>query len=404
MSKENLKITLFAAKLSSRGGAEKVILEEADYFLNKKVSLGVLVFEFDPCVLAGDKQIPVKALGGRSFFDKLKLLRRELINTKPDIVIGHNNEDCLFIYLASFFLGIKYATHIFGTIFWFDDDFKKYSLVHRRVFRLIRDSVIGHREFLAQRANFTFSTFLKTNLMAILDILAVRRARFIVTLNEHLRWEIKNIYHRDSVICSGCLSSQWLKCQPGYDWRKELGLEGKKIVLSISRLDHRKRLKLLIEAFHKITDQRNDLVLLIGGSGKEEFKLRQLSEQLGIKENVIFLGAIEETRLRSLYQAADVFVFIAWTSFGITRFEALAAGAKSVWSSEVGKKEISAWEGMVFPADPEVNSLAAAILKALGEPAARPPDLSAYLWKNYFDQLNELVLSTVSGGSLNART
>jgi len=403
MSKENLKITLFAAKLNSLGGAEKVILEETDYFLNQKVSLAVLAFEFDPRVLAGDKQIPVKALGGRSFFDKLKLLRKELKNTKPDIVIGHNNEDCLFIYLASFFLGIKYATHIFGTIFWFDDDFKKYALVHRRVFNLIRDSVIGHREFLAQRANFTFSTFLKTNLMAVLDILAVRRARFIVTLNEHLRWEIKNIYHKDSVICSGCLSGQWLKYQPVYDWRKELGLEGKKIVLSISRLDRRKRLGLLIEAFGKLSAQRNDLVLLIGGSGKEESRLRSLSAQLGIAGKVLFLGAIEETRLRSLYQAADVFVFIAWTSFGITRFEALAAGAKSVWSSELGKKEVSAWKGMVFSADPEINSLAAAILKALDEPVATPPDLSAYLWKNYFDQLNKLVQSAVSGGSLNAR-
>lgn len=403
MNREDLKITLFAAKLNTCGGAERVVLEEAGYFLSKKVSLQVLTFEFDPSVLMGNEQVSVKAIGARSFWGKLKRLRRELKDIKPDLVIGHNNEDCLFIYLASLFLGIKYATHIFGTIFWFDDDLKKYALLHRRVFKLIRDSVAGHKEFLPEKARFSLPAFIKNNLMAVLDFFAVRGARFIVTLNEHLRWEIRQIYHRDAVVCTGCLSAQWLKYQPGYDWRKELGLEGKKIVLSVCRLDHRKRLGLLIEAFAKLSRQRNDLVLLIAGSGKEEAKLRSLSAQSGIAGKVVFLGAIEETRLRSLYQAADVFVFVGWTSFGITRFEALACGKKSVWSNEVGNKEISAWEGMVFPTEPEASSLAAAILKAIDEPAASSPDLSAYLWKNYFDQLNGLVLSAVSGGLLNAR-
>lgn len=80
-------------------------------------------------------------------------------------------------------------------------------------------------------------------------------------------------------------------------------------ILFVGRLVEKKGLIYLLEAFAKIINKYPNSILNIVGSGAEEKSLKQRTNNLGIAENVRFLGAIENTQLPKLYQQHEVVVF-----------------------------------------------------------------------------------------------
>jgi glycosyltransferase involved in cell wall biosynthesis len=88
--------------------------------------------------------------------------------------------------------------------------------------------------------------------------------------------------------------------------RERLGLEGKKVVLYVGRLEKRKNVDVLIKAFAQL--KRDDTSLLIIGDGKLRAYLERLCKELNLR-NVHFLGRIERGELPPYYQLCDVFVY-----------------------------------------------------------------------------------------------
>ena len=88
----------------------------------------------------------------------------------------------------------------------------------------------------------------------------------------------------------------------------------------LGQLDHRKRVELLINAFHQTTS--NDLELVIAGIGVDEKKLRELA---GDDERIHFIGFVPEDRLNDFYNCLDLFVFpTAMEGYGLPLVEAMA--------------------------------------------------------------------------------
>ena len=85
------------------------------------------------------------------------------------------------------------------------------------------------------------------------------------------------------------------------DARRELGLTGR-VLLSVGWLITRKRHDLAIAALPGLPDCH----LLIIGTGPEESSLRALTERLGVRQRVTFLGHVPQTELYRYYAAADV--------------------------------------------------------------------------------------------------
>jgi phosphatidylinositol alpha-1,6-mannosyltransferase len=97
--------------------------------------------------------------------------------------------------------------------------------------------------------------------------------------------------------------------------RTELGLEGKKIIVSVGRLVHRKGQDKLIEAFPTIVREIPNAHLLIVGEGPYRKHLEKLVERLSLKENVTFVGRIFYDDLPSYLSASDVFVMPSRSRF-----------------------------------------------------------------------------------------
>jgi len=221
--------------------------------------------------------------------------------------------------------------------------------------------------------------------LAVVNYLAVRKAGKITVLTEHIKWEVNKLYGRDSIVVRGCVPPEVLSYQPKQDIKQKLGLEGKRIILNIGRLDPRKRINLLIAAFAKISPRYEDVYLLIGGRGEEGEQLKRLTEELGIEERAKFLGFVPDSELFDYYAACDVFAFPSWTSFGITRYEALALDKKVLWTTELN--EPISKDSHVFLADPNVDDFARGLEEALNADVKGKVDLSEYTCGVYFEKV-----------------
>lgn len=116
--------------------------------------------------------------------------------------------------------------------------------------------------------------------------------------------------------------------------KKQLGVEGKKIVLFVGRIVKEKNIDVLEDAMN-LLHERNDFVLVIAGGGPylEYYQNRM--------KNTIFLGHIETTKLAEVYSSSDIFVFPSVTeSFGNVILEAMASGLPPVVAKSFGASEL----------------------------------------------------------------
>lgn len=122
---------------------------------------------------------------------------------------------------------------------------------------------------------------------------------------------------------------------PGVEaWRRRLGLDGRRVLLSVTRLMARKGIDTALEALSRLAPERPDLAYVVAGDGPERGRLERLAADLGVAERVHFLGAVDDAELPGLYAAADVFVLPVREEpdddevegFGIVFCEAAATG------------------------------------------------------------------------------
>ena len=105
---------------------------------------------------------------------------------------------------------------------------------------------------------------------------------------------------------------------------------GPRIVLGVGRLVYYKGFEYLVRAMSEV-----DGHLLLIGKGPLRESLRQLAEELGLRERISFLSEVND--IRPYYQAADVFVLssvMRSEAFGIVQLEAMASG-KPVVNTEL---------------------------------------------------------------------
>ncbi len=116
--------------------------------------------------------------------------------------------------------------------------------------------------------------------------------------------------------------------------RKELGIKDEMVIGHIGRMSYQKNHEFLIDIFAKILKRRNDAVLLLIGVGEKLEEIKKYVRNLGLSENVKFLG--NRADVDELYQAMDVFVMPSlFEGLPVVGVEAQFSGLPCVFSDKV---------------------------------------------------------------------
>lgn len=90
--------------------------------------------------------------------------------------------------------------------------------------------------------------------------------------------------------------------------KTELGLENKKILVSITRLVARKNIGLVIKTMPKILEKVPNAHFVIGGRGPELENLAKLIQETQMQDHISLLGSLEEERLVEYFSLGDIFL------------------------------------------------------------------------------------------------
>lgn len=132
-------------------------------------------------------------------------------------------------------------------------------------------------------------------------------------------------------------------------------LRGKHVLLFLSRLHPKKGCDLLIEAFARVSNQDEQLWLVMAGPDECAWKseLQELSQKLGIADRVIWPGMLSGDLKWGAYRAADAFALISHSeNFGIVVAEAMACALPVLTTDKVNIwREIAQSGGALIETD-----------------------------------------------------
>jgi phosphatidylinositol alpha-mannosyltransferase len=150
--------------------------------------------------------------------------------------------------------------------------------------------------------------------------------------------------------------------------------DGKLNILFVSRLEKRKGLNYLLQAFRQVKEEIPNTRLIIVGPGT---RLRRRYEKYVAKnglKDVIFVGLVSYDELPHYYQTADVFCApaIGSESFGIILLEAMAMSKPIVASSIEGYASVISHgvDGLLVP-PADKDKLAKALISLLNDESLR---------------------------------
>ncbi|HET59759.1 MAG TPA: glycosyltransferase family 1 protein [Chloroflexi bacterium] len=181
------------------------------------------------------------------------------------------------------------------------------------------------------------------------DYFRYRRAKHLYTNAQHLlaisrdtlsvtTQYLPHLQHKIAVVTLGIDLQPFLSFQreTALCLKSELGLNERKIILSLSRLAPHKHQDILIQALPGLISEIPDVFLLIAGDGQERKRLMQLVKEKDLVKYVGFAGDIPEVMKPAYYQLSDIFALPSvGEGFGLVYLEANICG-KSVLGANSG--------------------------------------------------------------------
>jgi glycosyltransferase involved in cell wall biosynthesis len=203
------------------------------------------------------------------------------------------------------------------------------------------------------------------------------RADHLVSVSKFTQRRVKEQYDADSAVIYNGFSTVESTAR---DVKAEYDIDGE-MLFFVGRHTDQKGLSYLLYGFSKL--QREDVTLVLGGTGHLTDQLKRFAELLGIGDKVIFAGFLDESELGDYYANADLFVSPSLAEpFGITIVESLSVGTRVV-ACESGAAEILP-DDCVIEVEPDSESIADGINYALD--LDTPIEYEERTWEDVADE------------------
>jgi phosphatidylinositol alpha-1,6-mannosyltransferase len=167
--------------------------------------------------------------------------------------------------------------------------------------------------------------------------------------------------------------------------RDAWGLQGKRVLLTVGRMDGRERYKghdRVIAAIPQLVAEGHDVAYVVLGDGDDRDRLAALAHEAGVGDRVRFIGAVSQESLVDAYRMADLFVMPSTgEGFGIAFLEAMASGTPALGLAAGGAPDALA-DGELGTAVAEAD-LASAIGRALVTSRAEPRSLATNVRRRF---------------------
>ncbi len=389
-----MRVAMLYTPLATAGGAERQFFEELRQLRARGHDVTALTFDLrdDALFVDGVARGDVRVLPARGgWLAQIVVLRGALHSTAADVLISHTSPE--LTWLATRASRVPYVLYHNSPPFYIGEHASPYmaSWRYRRVYPAIRDGAAGYAAFetpgaLApqERAAAEVRTALKHR--------ALRDARAIVVPSQRTVRELRLLHGVEATVVRGCLPSSLLEGAHASRQTLVPADERENIILSVCRLEPVKRLDLLLRAFDIVRRDVADARLIIGGTGSDDSRLRALALDLGLGEAVTFAGYVPESELWHYYASAKVLAAPAMADFIIAPYEAMAMGARAVWTTEMETDAAIEASGQVFVAAPEERAFADAIVRALRSPDAGRADLRSMTWEARAERIEDVII------------
>ncbi|HEY2363946.1 MAG TPA: glycosyltransferase family 1 protein [Candidatus Angelobacter sp.] len=223
---------------------------------------------------------------------------------------------------------------------------------------------------------------LEARRMKILVPWSAKRASHIMTISEFSAADIARRFDlpREKIAVAHLAASPDFHPREKGESREHLARKFRitfPFILYVGRIQARKNLSGLVEAYARLRKQGLDAKLVL--VGKKDWQAGQLLEkikELGLEESVVFPGFVPFDDLPIFYNAAEVFVFPSFfEGFGLPVVESMASGVPTITSFGSSLEEV-AGDGALLIDPRDTGSITDALGKVLGDPGLQR-DLTA---------------------------
>lgn len=227
---------------------------------------------------------------------------------------------------------------------------------------------------------------------------ASRVSKGIITVSEFSKQRIqyilsypqKNIYVVPSAVYEGVTHDY------GYSFKavKEKYHLPDKYIMTLSTLEPRKNIKILLETFSTIQDKVNyDLVLV----GRKGWKMDDELEKYNLKSRIHITGFVDDEHIATIYKNAMCFVFTSmYEGFGLPPVEALSLGTPVISSDAASLPEVLRNQALYFQ-NGNANELSGLLLQLDKDIFNMPHELDEYQKETYrFDKSAKKIINIIS--------
>jgi PEP-CTERM/exosortase A-associated glycosyltransferase len=227
------------------------------------------------------------------------------------------------------------------------------------------DAAVDHGTYAERSWKYNLTKFLETQVCKKVDHICILCNGL---KNDLIKRGISS--SKITPVFNGVNTEELRVVEPDREFQKAWNLDGKTVIGFVGSFYRYEGLDLLIRAFAKLFDTDKNLRLLLVGGGEMKQELIELSERLGVRDQVIMPGRIPHERIAGVYSMIDILAYPRY-SMRLTELvtplkplEAMAMGKAFVASDVGGHKELilDGKTGLLFQAG-DVESLTNALLK-----------------------------------------